>query len=96
MENSNVILSSEEIEEMIIKEIASVLKMDEDDIDSEENFMRLGIDSINALKIINALKHKLKIGISPIALFEYKNVSEFAEYLEEGGDGEYDGEDEVL
>lgn len=57
-----------------------------DMIDENENFMHLGISSVHALTIINSLKKKLDLEISPVALLEYKTISDFAEYLANGAE----------
>lgn len=74
-------MNQEEIIDVIKKEIALTLNQDPDDISEDVNFLRVGISSIQALKIINRVRKKLKIEINPVALFEYKTIAEFAGYL---------------
>ena len=74
-------MNKEEIVELIKTEIGLVLNQDPDDIDEDVNFLRVGISSVQALKIINRIRKKLVIDISPVALFEYKTIAEFAGYL---------------
>jgi len=52
-----------------------------EDIDENASFFRLGISSVQALKIVNKLRKKLEVDISPVAMFEYKCISELAGYL---------------
>ncbi|MCR8844311.1 acyl carrier protein [Paenibacillus sp. SC116] len=64
-------------------EIAAVLEQDHSEIDEDVNFLKIGVSSIQALKIINRARKKLDIDISPVALFEYKTIAEFSGYLHE-------------
>lgn len=45
--------------------------------------MKIGVSSVQALKIINRARKHLQVDISPVALFEYKTIAEFAAYLNE-------------
>ena len=76
-------MSKEDIIELLKAEIALVLNQDPDSIDEEVNFLKVGISSVQALKIINRVRKKLEIEINPVALFEYKTIAEFAGYLSE-------------
>lgn len=81
-------MNKDQIIELLKSEVAAVINDDKNNIDEDENFMRLGISSVSALKIINSVRKKLEVEISPVALFEYKTLSEFAEYLANGGEDE--------
>lgn len=87
-------MNKDEILKQIKKELAVVLETTPDEIDEDENFMHLGISSIQALKVINTMRRKLDVEISPVALFEYKTLSDFAEYLANGGESDDEDEDE--
>lgn len=76
-------MNTEEIIEGIKKEIADILKIDTDMIDDDENFLKIGISSVQALKIINKMRKKLGVDINPAAMFEYKTIAQFAGYLNE-------------
>lgn len=82
-------MNKDQIIELLKSEVAAVINDDKNNIDEDENFMRLGISSVSALKIINSVRKKLEVEISPVALFEYKTLSEFAEYLANGGEDEW-------
>ena len=45
--------------------------------------MRLGVSSVQALKIISRLRKQLDLDINPVALFEFKTVDDSSEYLAE-------------
>lgn len=61
--------------------MAEAMDCEIDDVDENASFFKLGISSIEALKIINVLHKKLNVEISPVAMFEYKCVNDLAEYL---------------
>lgn len=70
-----------------IKElVAQELSLPVDEIDEDENFMRMGLSSLGALNIIGTVEDENNIEISPVAIFEYKTISEFAEYLANGAE----------
>lgn len=81
-------MEKNEIIELLKTEIAAAIDEDPSNIDENENFMRLGITSVDSIKIINTMRKKLDIEISPVAIFEYKTLSELAEYLANGGEDE--------
>ncbi|WP_223067487.1 acyl carrier protein [Paenibacillus caui] len=74
-------MTREEIEAFIKSEIAAVLNQQPEDIDEGLNFLKIGVSSVQALKIINRARKRLDIDISPVALFEYKTIADFAGYL---------------
>ncbi|WP_458460222.1 acyl carrier protein [Paenibacillus sp.] len=76
-------MTKEEIELFIKSEIAAALNQEPEDIDEEMNFLKIGVSSVQALKIINRARKQLQVDISPVALFEYKTIAEFAAYLNE-------------
>jgi len=76
-------MSKEEIIMAIKEGIAAVLNVDPDSIDEDSNLLKIGVSSVQALKIINRIRKKLDIDISPVAMFEYKTISAFAGYLSE-------------
>lgn len=74
-------MKREEIVAYMTAEIAENLKESEENIDPDANFMKLGISSVQALKIINKLRKKWNVDITPVAMFEYKTITEFADFL---------------
>lgn len=82
-----------EIVEILKKEIADVMETTADMIDDDENFMRLGIDSVEAIQLMNKVKSTFDIEVSPVAIFEYKTINEFAEYIAAGGEDDDEDED---
>ena len=74
-------LQTKEIIDFLKQEIAPTINRDTSSIDEGLNFLSLGISSIDTLKIINRIQKKLNIEVNPIAMFEYKTLFDFAEYL---------------
>ncbi|WP_168194822.1 non-ribosomal peptide synthetase [Chromobacterium phragmitis] len=63
-------------------ELAALLKLDEADIDPDRNLMRYGLDSINALALINSLNDRFGIAAQPTELLRHPTLGEFARHLE--------------
>lgn len=76
-------MDKEHIKTVLTKEIATELSMSPDEIDEQASFMKLGISSVQALKIINRLRKELDIDINPVALFEFKTIEDISNYLVE-------------
>jgi acyl carrier protein len=76
-------VDAEHIKSVLIKEIAVELAIAPGEIDEDASFMRLGVSSVQALKIINRLRKELDMDINPVALFEFKTVEDISGYLAE-------------
>lgn len=76
-------MTKEEIAQFIKMEIASMLQETPASIDEEMNFLKMGLSSVQALKVMNRIRKRLEVDINPVAMFEYKTISEFAHYLSE-------------
>jgi len=74
-------MTKEEISACIKEEIGSLLEIDPGSIDEKEDFIKLGLSSVQSLKIVNRIRKKLDVDINPVAMFEYKSISRFSEYL---------------
>lgn len=72
---------TDKIIKILKEEIALAINESIHAIDSNLAFLRLGISSIDSLKIINKVKRKLQIDIHPVAMFEYKTINDLANYL---------------
>jgi len=79
-------MDQDHIKVVLTKEIAAELAIAPGEIDEDTSFMRLGVSSIQALKIINRLRKELGIDINPVALFEFKTVEDISAYLAEETD----------
>lgn len=75
-------MKREEITEYLKVTLSETMGCDVEDIDENTSFFKLGVTSIQALKVINKMRKALEIEINPAAIFEYKCIAELAEYLE--------------
>lgn len=74
-------MSTNDVIEIIKEQVANILNQSPDEIDEDEKLLRMGITSIQAIKIINRIRLALNVDINPVAIFEYKTISAFAGYL---------------
>lgn len=85
-------MNKEEIASLVKAEIATVLRCEADCIDDNESLLRLGVSSVQAIRIVNQVRRRICVDLSPIAIFEYSTIEQFAQYistLESVGDSEY-------
>lgn len=76
-------MEKHDIKAVLIKEIAEELSIAPGEIEEDASFMKLGVSSVQALKIVNRLRKELDMDINPVALFEFKTVDDISEYLAE-------------
>lgn len=76
-------MDQDHIKAVLTREISTELSVSPDEVDDQASFMRLGVSSVQALKIINRLRKELGIDVNPVALFEFKTVDDISAYLAE-------------
>ncbi|WP_030160873.1 acyl carrier protein [Glycomyces sp. NRRL B-16210] len=76
-------MDEENIKAILTKLIAAELALAPGEIDEQASFMKLGVSSVQALKIINRLRKELDVDINPVALFEFKTIEDISAYLAE-------------
>lgn len=75
-------LSRNQICDLITKEIRiCVPRMDADDISFEKGFLEMGIESLQAVNIVDGLAQKLEIPLDITALFDKPNLNALTDYL---------------
>lgn len=74
-------MNKEQLIDYMKKTLAEIIGCNNDDIDENTSFFKLGITSIQALKVINKMKTKLNVDINPAAIFQYKCISDLADYF---------------
>ena len=74
-------METQEIMSLMKTYVGEATGKDPETIDENANFFRLGVSSVQALKIINRIRKKLEVDISPVAIFEYKCISDLSAYL---------------
>ncbi|THV24620.1 acyl carrier protein [Glycomyces paridis] len=79
-------MDEEQIKAVLTKLIADEIGTAPGEIDEQASFMRLGVSSVQALKIVNRLRKELDMDINPVALFEFKTIEDISGYLAEAFD----------
>ncbi|GIV95383.1 MAG: hypothetical protein KatS3mg057_0040 [Herpetosiphonaceae bacterium] len=69
------------IQGLIARHVIRALELDVDSIPPGRSFHNLGLDSLLAVEIANALRHDLEIQLSPTVFFEYPSVRELSDYI---------------
>ncbi|MTI38069.1 acyl carrier protein [Fulvivirga lutimaris] len=75
------IVDKDRIQTFIIKEISVALKIDIDKIDSETEFLNLGIDSLAGLNLMTKLENLLNIELDPIIFWDYPTIEKLSKHL---------------
>lgn len=65
----------------IVKAVAGVLKMDEQDVGMQTPFMDLGIDSILGEKIVSEIRNSLNVELQTAELFDYATIEKLSAFL---------------
>lgn len=76
-------MTKDSIKDVLIGKIAAELDIAPGEVDEYTSFMRMGVSSVQALKIINHLRKELAINVNPVALFEFNTVDDISTYLAE-------------
>ncbi|MDJ0534008.1 MAG: alpha/beta fold hydrolase [Xenococcaceae cyanobacterium MO_207.B15] len=69
------------IETWLVENIAQRLGVSTEQIDIEEPFASLGLDSVQAVRLSAELEDYLKAKLSPTLIYDYPNISSLAAYL---------------
>lgn len=72
----------ENIRETVYQVISEQLNVQQDTLDTGENFLELGLDSLGAVKVMEMLGYNLDLELYPTLIFEYQTPESLAEYLE--------------
>ena len=63
--------------------IAEAAELEISEINEEESFTNMGIDSISALDIVSRLEKQYNISLNPTLLFEYDSIERLSQYFNE-------------
>lgn len=73
-----------ELTTSVLREIASILEIGRDEnLDPQLGFFQLGINSIDAVNMVDRLNTQLSISLSPTLLFTYQTPADLASHLDE-------------
>ena len=75
--------SAEDIQDWMVRYLASLLEVDPDDVDPATSFDRYGLDSSAAIGMTGDLQDWLGKEVEPTLLYDYPTVDSLAQYLSE-------------
>ncbi len=74
-------VNPENFKSFLKKLIAEAAGLEISEIDEEDSFSNLGVDSISALDIVSLLEKEYKMSLNPTLLFEYDNIKRLSDYF---------------
>lgn len=84
-ENDKNVISSVEltskIEEQLAILISEILQINQKQIDFNDSFMDLGLDSVNIVELTETISNKFNVNLYPTLLFEEQNITALSIYL---------------
>lgn len=83
-EESPLLLAEDngQVQNYLLACISSILKIPNDILDTTENLLEYGFDSITLSHLIAAIESRYHIPISPVVVMEYPTVASLSSYLE--------------
>lgn len=76
-------LTSKEIRQWLIREIAILLHQDEGTIESTKDFDEYGLDSTDAVIVAGLLEERLAIELDPELLLRHRSVDDVVAWIEQ-------------
>lgn len=70
-----------QISETLIESLANILFLETSDIDSEEPFTYLGLDSISGVEWMRTLNRIFSLKLTATTIYSYPSISKLAEYI---------------
>ena len=74
-------ISSTELQQSLVEIISTTLKIDESEIDSDEEVSNYGADSIMAIMIVNQINEKYELDLSATLLFDHPTINQAVQFL---------------
>ena len=69
------------VRETIIEKLATLLKMETDEIDVDDSFSSFGVDSILGVKFVDTINQTLNVEMQTIDLFDYNSVNQVTKHI---------------
>jgi acyl carrier protein len=69
------------ISQIVQEEVRTVLKFDSSEVDGSMSFEELGVDSINAVRIIEAINTRFDLYLKPTLLYSYPSLAELSRHI---------------
>jgi acyl carrier protein len=76
--------SAESIQDWLIEQVAQRLDLDPDEIDNQAAFESFGMESADALVLLNQLEQWLGRSVPPVLLWNYPTIAQLSERLATG------------
>jgi polyketide synthase PksL len=70
------------LEEELAKSLANVLHMQQNDIDVEEHFLDMGLDSVSGVEWVHFINKQYAINLAVARIYEYPTINQMASFLE--------------
>lgn len=70
-----------DIQSLICEVIAKELTISASEINANDSFYDLGLDSVNSIFLLSEMEHKLSIDIDPMSVYDNPTVESFAKFL---------------
>jgi acyl carrier protein len=80
------IQTTESIQDWLVEQVAQRLDLDPDEIDCHASFESFGMESSEALVLLNTLEQWLGRSVPPVLLWNYPTIAQLSERLTEGDD----------
>lgn len=77
-----LVTQHEQIEDYLLTLISEVLNISKDVLDTTENLIEYGFDSITLAYLISAIESHFHVSITPVVVMEHSTVTSLAGYLE--------------
>jgi acyl carrier protein len=76
--------SAESIQDWLIEQVAQRLSLDPDEIDIQAAFESFGMESADALVLLNQLEQWLGRSVPPVLIWNYPTIAQLSERLAAG------------
>ncbi len=75
-------VSAEKVSAVLTESLADVLYMDADDIDADDTFIDIGMDSITGLEWIKSVNKAYGTSLTVTKVYDYPTIRQFAAFLQ--------------
>lgn len=74
-------MTKDEISAFCVDQVAEILRIPKDTVETGANFSRLGLDSAMSVYLVMELEDKLDLELSPETLYDYATIDVLSAYL---------------
>jgi acyl carrier protein len=79
-------MKKDKVVELFKDIIAQELKIDANEIDGDELFLSIGLDSVSCIVVLDKLEKEIVRDLNPILFWDYPTINSFAQHLAEDTD----------